>query len=716
MTTATEGKIDQDQLDQLSINTIRFLAVDAVQKANSGHPGAPMGLAPLAYTIFTKHLRFNPKNPNWIGRDRFVLSNGHASMLLYSMLYLTGYDLPLEQLKQFRQWGSITPGHPEYGLTAGVETTTGPLGQGFANGVGMGIAQKFLANTFDRPGHDVLDYHIYCIAGDGCLEEGVASEAASIAGHLELDNLIYFYDNNHISIEGDTKIAFTEDRAKRFEAYNWHVQIVEDGNDLAALNAAIETAKQVKGKPHFIQVRTHIGYGSPNRQDTGKAHGNPLGKDEMKLTKENLKWPLEPDFYVPDEALQHFRECVERGAKLEAEWNQKFEAYKQAQPGLSKRLTMALNRELVEGWDADLPKWGGDAKPLATRAASGETLEKLAPKVPTLIGGSADLAESTNTTLEEYGSFEPSEAKGGSWIGRTMHYGVREHGMGAVINGMTLSNALWAYGATFMVFSDYMRPPIRLAALMNIPSIFIFTHDSVGLGEDGPTHQPIEQLMALRLIPNNTVIRPGDANETAEAWRYIMQHKGGPTVLVLTRQKLPVLDQTKYGSASGLSKGAYILSEAQGGKPQIILMATGSEVSLAMDAQKKLAEEGVAARVVSMPSLELFNRQPEEYRQQVLPDDVTARLSIELGTGVGWERYVGAGGAALGIEHFGASAPYETILEHFGFTIESVTKLARLVISDPKAARKAIADLQKEGAHSGGSISSAPAAGDEGHS
>lgn len=716
MTTATENQISQDQLDQTCINTIRFLAVDAVQKANSGHPGAPMGLAPLAYTIFTKHLRFNPKNPNWIGRDRFVLSNGHASMLLYSMLHLTGYDVKLDDLKQFRQWGSITPGHPEYGLTPGVETTTGPLGQGFANGVGMGIAQKFLSATFDNPSYNVLDYHIYVIAGDGCLEEGVASEAASTAGHLQLDNLIYFYDDNHISIEGNTNIAFTEDVYKRFEAYGWHVQRVADGNDLQAIEAAIETAKQVKGKPHFIGVRTHIGYGSPNRQDTGKAHGNPLGKDEVKLTKENLKWPLEPDFYVPEEARNHFSKCIERGAQLEAEWNKQFEAYKQAEPQKSQQLEMALRKELAAGWDADLPKWGGDAKPLATRAASGEVLQKLADKVPSLIGGSADLAESTNTTLEEYGSFEPSQEKGGSWTGRTMHYGVREHGMGAIINGMTLSHALWAYGATFLVFSDYMRPPIRLAALMDIPSIFIFTHDSVGLGEDGPTHQPIEQLMALRLIPNNTVIRPGDANETAEAWRYIMQHKGGPIVLVLTRQKLPVIDQQKYGSASGVAKGAYILSEAQGGKPQVILMATGSEVSLALDAQKKLQEEGVAARVVSMPSLEIFERQPEEYRKQVLPDDVTARLSIELGTARGWERYVGSKGAALGIEHFGASSPYETILEHFGFTIEEVSKLAKLVISDPEAARREIVKLQSQTGHDRGTISNAPASGSEGHS
>ncbi len=715
MTTATEGKIGQEQLDQLCVNSIRFLAVDAVQKANNGHPGAPMGLAPVAYTVFTKHLRFNPKNPQWVGRDRFVLSNGHASMLLYSMLYLTGYDLPLEQIKQFREWGSLTPGHPEYGLTPGVETTTGPLGQGFATAVGMGVAQKFLSNTFDK-GHGVLDYKIYAICSDGDLEEGVASEAASLAGHLQLDNLIYLYDDNHISIEGNTRIAFTEDVNKRFEAYGWHVQHVDDGNDLAAINNAIEVAKNTPGKPHFIRVRTIIGYGSPNKANSGKVHGNPLGPDEVKLTKQNLNWPLEPDFYVPDEALAHFRQSVERGAALEAEWNKQFESYKQAEPEVSQKLQTALKRELVPGWDADMPKWDGSAKPLATRAASGEILQKIAPKVPTLIGGSADLAESTNTTLEEFGSFEPSEEKGGSWTGRTMHYGIREFAMGTLINGMTLSHALWAYGATFMVFSDYMRASIRLACLMNIPSIFIFTHDSVGLGADGPTHQPIEHLAALRAIPGITVIRPGDANETAEAWRYIMQNKGGPTLLILTRQKLPVIDQTKYSPASGLQKGGYILSEAQGGKPQIILMATGSEVSLALDAQKKLAEEGVQARVVSMPSFEVFKRQSKEYQKQVLPDEVPARLSIELGIAQGWERFVGAGGASLSIEHFGASAPYETILEHFGFTIEKVTELAKQVISDLQGARDAIEELQKHGAHEGGTIATAPASGSEGHS
>ncbi|MEI6043841.1 MAG: transketolase [Chloroflexota bacterium] len=698
MTTATESTISQEELDQLCVNTIRFLAIDGVQKANSGHPGAPMGLASVAYTIFTKHLRFNPKNPDWAGRDRFILSNGHASMLLYSLLHLTGYDLPLEELKQFRQWGSKTPGHPEYGWTPGVEITTGPLGAGFSTGVGMGIAQKFLSNTFDPSGHGVLDYNIYAICSDGDLEEGVASEAASIAGHLELDNLIYLYDDNHISIEGDTVIAFTENVSKRFEAYGWDVQYVADGNDLEAINSAIETAKNTKGKPHFIQVRTHIGYGSPNRQDSAKAHGSPLGKDEIKLTKENLKWPLEPDFYEPEEALAHFRQSIERGAALEAEWKQKFEAYQQAEPEVSKKLVAALNKELVEGWDADLPNWEG-AKDIATRAVSGEILQKLAPKIPTLIGGSADLAESTNTSLEEFGSFEPSEAKGGSWTGRTMHYGVREHGMGSVINGMTLSKAIWAYGATFLMFADYMRPTIRLAALMGIPSIFIFTHDSVGLGEDGPTHQPIEHLMALRAIPNVTVLRPADANETNEAWRFIIQHKTGPSVLILTRQKLPVLDQKKYTPATELHKGGYILSEAEGAKPEVILIATGSEVSLALDAQKKLVADGVATRVVSIPSLDLFQQQSEEYQQQVLPDEVPARLSIELGISSGWERYVGSNGAALSIDHFGASAPFEIILEKFGFTTESVVRLAKLVISDPKAARREIKELQTHGLH-----------------
>ncbi len=717
MTTATQDKISSEQLDQLCINTIRFLAVDAVQKANSGHPGAPMGMAAMAYTLWTKHLRFNPKNPHWFNRDRFVLSNGHASMLLYSLLHLTGYDLPMEQLQQFRQWGSITPGHPELGVTPGVEVTTGPLGQGFANAVGMGIAEASLGANFNRPGHEIVDHYTYVFTGDGCMEEGITHEAASLAGHLQLGKLIYFYDDNEVTIDGNTKIAFTENVNKRFEAYNWHVQDVADGNDIAAIDAAIVAAKAVKDRPSLIVCHTVIGYGSPHGQGTSKVHGNPLGKlgkDEVKLTKENLGWPVEPAFYVPDEARQVFLAAGERGAALEAEWNQKFAAYKSAEAELAGKLERALKRELEPGWDAKIKVYKPEDGPIATRNVGGNVMNAIADSVPTLLGGSADLNESTFTKLEEFPDFEPSEAKGGSYQGRTINWGIREHGMGAAVNGMAAHGGVYPFGATFFVFSDYMRAAVRLSALSNLPSIFIWTHDSVAVGEDGPTHEPIEQLMALRAIPNLTIIRPADANETAEAWRLIPQ-MSGPVGLILSRQKLPVIDQNKFAKASNLSKGAYILSEAQGGTPKLILIATGSEVSLAMEAQPKLEEAGVPTRVVSMPSFELFAQQDEAYQQTVLPDGVSARLSIELGISVGWEEWIGPGGASLAIDHFGASAPYERVLKEFGYTVENVVAVAQNLLKDPKSTRRSLKENQTKFAH-GGHISSAPAAGDEGHS
>ncbi len=714
MTTATEEKLTSEQLDQLCINTIRFLAVDGVQKANSGHPGMPMGMAAIAYTLWTRHLHFNPKNPDWFNRDRFILSNGHGSMLIYSLLYLTGFDLPMEQLQQFRQWGSQTAGHPERGLVPGVEVTTGPLGQGFGNGVGMGIAEQFLASTFNRPGYDVIDHYTYVFCGDGCMEEGVSSEAASFGGHLQLGKLIYFYDDNEISIDGNTNITFTENVNKRFEAYDWHVQDVADGNDTEAIDRAIQAAKAVKDKPSLIVCHTTIGFGSPNRAGTGKVHGNPLGKDEIILTKQNLGWPLEPTFYVPDEALKVFRAAGENGAAREAEWNKLFAAYKQAEPELAQKLEMAINRQLAPGWDANLPVFAPKDGPIATRNVGSKALNALGDTIPTLIGGSADLNESTFTKLEKFAEFQPDGVAHGNYAGRTINYGVREHGMGAAINGMAAHGGVWPYGATFFTFSDYMRPSVRLSAIMNIPSTFVWTHDSVGVGEDGPTHQPVEHLMALRAIPGLTIIRPGDANETVEAWRYIVQNQG-PVGLILSRQKLPVIDQEKYPNARGLVQGAYILAEAQGGKPQLILIATGSEVSLALDAQPKLEEAGIPTRVVSMPSFEIFEQQPEEYQQAVLPDEVTARLSLELGVSVGWERWIGPGGASLAVDHFGASAPYERILKEFGFTVENVTAIGQSLLKDPKATRKMLREGQLKFAH-GGHISSAPAAGDEGHS
>ena len=669
-TPTSKSCLSPDELDQLCINTIRFLAVDAVQKANSGHPGLPMGAAPMAYVLWTRHLRHDPLKPAWPNRDRFVLSAGHGSMLLYSLLHLTGYDMPLAEIEQFRQWGSKTPGHPEHWLVPGIETTTGPLGQGFGNGVGMGIAQKHLAAHFNRPGHELVDYKIYVLASDGDLMEGVSSEAASLAGHLKLDNLIYFYDDNHISIEGSTALTFTEDRAKRFEAYDWFVQKLDDGNDLEAIDGAIRAAQAERERPSIIMVRTHIGYGSPHKQDTAEAHGQALGVEEVKLTKQNLGWPLEPAFYVPDGARAHFREAIEKGEKAEAEWQSRLAAYRQAFPELAAEWDRFIKGELAAGWQAKIPTFSPTDKPMATRQASGKVLNALSPILPTLLGGAADLAPSTDTLIKGEKDFEP-----GSYGARNFHFGVREHGMASILNGMALSGLI-PYGATFYVFSDYLRPSMRLAAMMGTHVIFVFTHDSVFLGEDGPTHQPIEHLAACRAIPNLSVIRPADANETAVAWRVALEHQGGPVALILTRQVLPIIDRSKYASAKGLEKGAYILADASGRVPEIILIATGSEVAPTLEAYETLAAGGIAARLVNMPSWDLFEKQPQFYRDEVLPPSVTVRLAVEAASPFAWERYVGPKGAVHGINHFGASAPYKVIAEKWGFTGPYILKLA----------------------------------------
>ncbi|HEX8697089.1 MAG TPA: transketolase [Longimicrobium sp.] len=669
----SDGATGQTDLDLLCINTIRTLSMDAVQQANAGHPGTPMALAPLGYVLWTRHLRHNPHDPHWFGRDRFVLSAGHASMLLYSLLYLTGYDLSLDDLKNFRQWESKTPGHPEYGLTPGVETTTGPLGQGFANGVGMAIAERHLATVFNRPGHPVVDHFVYAICSDGDLMEGVASEAASLAGHLKLGKLVYFWDDNRITIEGSTDLAFTEDVAKRFEAYGWHTLRV-DGNDLEGIDDAIRAA-QADERPSLVVVRTTIGYGSPNRAGSEKAHGEPLGEEEVKLTKQNLGWPTTDAFFVPDEVLAHMRGAVDRGRGLQEEWERRFDAYAGEHAELARGLYAALEHRLPEGWDAELPSWTKDDKPLATRAASGKALNAIAKRVPWLIGGSADLAGSNNTLIEGGGDFEAA-----SYAGRNLHFGVREHAMGSLMNGMALHGGVRPYGGTFLIFSDYMRPPIRLAALMEQPAIYVFTHDSVGLGEDGPTHQPIEQLPALRAIPGLVDLRPADANETVEAWRFAMEYTEGPVFFALTRQALPHLDREALGAASGLRRGAYVLADAEGGEPEVILIASGSEVSLALEARERLKEENVAARVVSMPSWTLFCRQPREYRDEVLPPEVRARVAVEAASTMGWREWVGADGAVVGITHFGASAPAKRIFQELGFTPENVAAKALHVL------------------------------------
>jgi transketolase len=677
-----------NDLQQRAINTLRFLSADAVQQANSGHPGLPMGAAAMAYAIWTRHLRHNPRHPRWPDRDRFVLSGGHGSALLYSLLHLTGYDLSLDELKRFRQWGSLTPGHPEYGLTPGVETTTGPLGQGFANGVGFAIAEAHLAAEFNQPTQSwsetgikrgsqtpseqqIIDHYVYAIVTDGDLMEGVASEAASLAGHMRLGKLIYLYDDNHISIDGSTDLAFTEDRAARFAAYGWHTQVVPDGNDVEAIDAAIRAAKQ-DARPSLILCRTHIGFGLPTRQDTAKAHGEPPGEEELNGAKKKLGWPLEPCFYIPEDVLVHFREAVERGERSEVEWNECFTAYRVVHPDKADEFERRFRGELSAGWEENLPVFSTDAKGMATRSASGKTLNVLAAKIPELIGGSADLTPSNNTWLEGYPDFQCTTPQG-----RNFHFGVREHGMGAVVNGMALHGGLIPYGATFLVFSDYMRGAIRLSALSHIPSIWVFTHDSIGVGEDGPTHQPVEHIAALRAIPNLVVIRPCDANETVEAWKWAIGHRGGPTALILTRQAVPILDRSIYTPASELARGAYVLADIGDVQPELILMASGSEVGLIVEAGLRLAAEGVNVRLVSFPSWELFEAQEAEYRQAVLPPSVRARLAVEAGAAQGWERWVGDGGAVIAMDRFGASAPAKVLLEQFGFTVENVIAKAR---------------------------------------
>lgn len=668
----TKGDKMSTKLDQLCINTIRMLAADGVEKAKSGHPGMPMGAAAMAYVLWTRFLRHNPKNPDWPNRDRFVLSAGHGSMLLYSLLHLTGYDLPLEELQNFRQWESKTPGHPEHGLTPGVETTTGPLGQGFANGVGMALAERYLAVRFNRPGHHIVDHFTYGIVSDGDMMEGISHEAASLAGHLGLGKLIYFYDDNHISIEGDTDLVFTENRTGRFVAYGWHVQRVGDGNDLEALEQALIEAQKETKRPSLIAVRTHIGYGSPNKQDTAGVHGEPLGPEELKLTKQNLGWPQEPSFLIPDEALAHFRQAIDEGRKLDDRWQAAFEAYQENFKQSAAEWQRWINGQLPDNWENDLPVFDPDEKKTATRVASGKVLNAIAPKIGNLMGGSADLAPSTKTLIDGENDYQAPD-----YSGRNLRFGVREHGMGGILNGMALHGGLIPYGATFLIFSDYMRPTIRLAALTGLKVIYVFTHDSIGLGEDGPTHQPIEQLAALRAVPNLVVIRPCDANETAQAWKAAIRHFGGPVALALTRQGLPILDRnTTFASADGLHQGAYILSEADNGKPEVILIASGSEVQIALEAAERIKAKGLAVRVVSMPSWELFDTQSQDYQHQILPPEVKAKIAIEAGSPQGWHRYVGEFGRIIALDHFGASAPYQTLYEKFGLTANRVVENA----------------------------------------
>jgi len=662
-------------LDELCINTIRFLSVDAVQQANSGHPGMPMGAAPMAYVLWTKFLRHSPRNPGWPDRDRFVLSAGHGSMLIYSLLHLSGYDLSLGELKNFRQWGSKTPGHPEYGDTPGVETTTGPLGQGLAVGVGMAIAERHLAAKFNRPNLDIVNHYTYGIVSDGDLMEGISHEAASLAGHLKLGKLIYLYDDNHISIEGKTDIAFTENSLQRFEAYGWHVQQVGDGNDLNAIEEALTAAQGETERPSLIAVRTSIGFGSPNRQDTAKAHGEPLGDEERKLTKENLGWPQEPTFYIPEEALIQFRKSVDRGLEFEQSWTESFKKYLSDYPDLGHNLEKQLKGELPQGWDNDIPVFPADPKGKATRVISGQVLNAIAKNVPALMGGSADLAPSNKTWIDGETSFQPD-----SYDQRNIHFGVREFGMTAVLNGMALHGGLIPYGGTFLIFSDYMRPAIRLASLMKQHVIYVLTHDSIGLGEDGPTHQPIEHLASLRAMPNLTVIRPADANETAEAWKYAVKNHKGPTLLALTRQSLPTLDRSVFGPAELLNRGAYVLKDVDG-TPDALILASGSEIKLALDAAETLAKDGIAARVISMPSWELFDDQPQDYKDKVLPENVRSRVAIEAGATQGWHKYVGMHGKVIGLDHFGASAPINDLFTNFGITSESLVLAVQSLIN-----------------------------------
>jgi transketolase len=694
MAVSEQTVVTGKQLDTLCINTIRTLAIDAVQQANSGHPGAPMGLAPVAYSLWQEFLRYDPENPIWPNRDRFVLSAGHASMLLYATLYLAGVryvnpegeitkelSVSLDQIKRFRQLDSRTPGHPESFITTGVETTTGPLGQGAGNSVGMAIAERWLAATYNRPGFEIFNYNIYTICGDGDLMEGVSSEAASLAGHLKLSNLCWIYDNNRVTLDGPASWSFSEDVMTRFIGYGWNVTRVSDANDLDMLVRAYRTFLDTKDRPTLIVVDSHIGYGSPHKQDSSEAHGEPLGEEEVRLAKRNYGWPEDAKFLVPEGVLEHFREGVgKRGHELRTQWDKLFSQYTEKYPDLADQINRMQRRELPNGWDKNFPTFPADSKGMATRESSGTVLNVLAQNTPWLIGGSADLGNSNKTTLKFEGAGNFSST---SYGGKNLHFGVREHAMGAALNGMSVSK-LRPFGGTFFNFSDYLRPTIRLAALMETPVTYVFTHDSIGLGEDGPTHQPIEQLSSLRAVPNTIVLRPGDANEVVEAWKLAMQTSHGPVLLVLSRQAIPTLDRSKYASAAGVAKGAYVLADAPGGKPDVILMASGSEVHLCVDAYEKLKVEGINARVVSMPSWEIFEKQDAAYKQSVLPSNVTARVSVELAATLGWERYVGPKGQMIGMHRFGASAPWKDLQKRFGFTSDAVFAAARKAIATAK--------------------------------
>jgi len=667
-------------LDELCINTLRFLAVDMVQKASSGHPGLPMGSAAMAYALWDRSLKFNPHDPHWPDRDRFILSAGHGCALLYALLHVTGFDLPLEELKRFRQWGSRTPGHPEYGKTPGVEATTGPLGQGLANGVGMAIAEVALGARFNRPSHQIVDHYTYVLVSDGDLEEGISSEAGSIAGHQHLGKLIVLYADNHITIEGSTELTFTEDRMARFAAFGWQVQRVERSNDVEEVALALKNARDERDRPSLIAVRTHLGFGSPHKQDSAAAHGEALGVEEVQLTKEAMGWPVSPTFHIPEEASEHFRRAVARGSAAQVEWESRFKTFAQEHPDLSAEFQRVISRDLPKGWDTDLPEFVSADGPMATRVASGKVIEILGSRLPEMMGGSADLGPSTHTNIEGAGSFEPEDG-----AGRNMHFGIRENAMGAILNGMALHSGLIAYGGTFFVFCDYMRPPMRLAAMNALPVIYIFTHDSIGMGEDGPTHQPVEQLIGLRSIPGMTVLRPADANETVAAWRVAIGRKQGPVALVLTRQGLPVLDIGSYPVIpAGVPLGGYILADSPiTAGPDIILIATGSEVHLALEARERLATGGVHARVVSMPSTNLFASQSDNYRDKILPVDVPI-LVIEAGSPIGWQSFVGPRIAVVGIDTFGSSAPGPVVMEHYGFTVENVCRQAHHVLDQLK--------------------------------
>lgn len=670
--------VQTKQFDDLAINTIRFLAVDGVQKANSGHPGMPMGCAPIAYTLYSKYMKHNPANPKWLNRDRFVLSAGHGSMLLYSILHLCGYGVTIDDLKKFRQWKSITPGHPEYGLTPGVETTTGPLGQGISNAIGMAIAQAHLAAIFNKDDIQILDHFIYGICSDGDLMEGISHESASIAGHLKLGKIILFYDNNHISIDGPTSLAFSEDIPKRFEAYGWHIQHVKDVNDVDALQNAVEVAQKTADKPSLIVTDTHIGYGSPHKQDTAGVHGSPLGEEEVKLTKKNLGWPEDKIFYIPDNVSEFFQKVKEEGADKEKDWNILFDTYKKKYPDDAKLFIDLMNGKISGDWKNKLPAFDDAGKEIATRTSSGKTINAIAPYLPGLLGGSADLHPSTDTFMDNYGSLSAEH-----YENRSIHYGIREHAMAGILNGMAIYGGVIPFGATFLIFSDYLRPTIRLASISGVRPIYVFTHDSIGLGEDGPTHQPVEHLAALRAIPKLVVIRPADANESAYAWQAAIEHQGSPVALVLTRQKLPVLDQKKYASAKNLLKGAYILKDSDD-TPEIILMASGSEVSITLAAGEKLNSEGIKARVVSFPSWELFEMQSDEYKEKVFPSSIRVRLSVEAGVNQGWIKYVTEKGESISIEKFGASAPLKDVMNGYGFTAENVYEIVKKVLARNK--------------------------------